>query len=227
MISAAPTSLYRETFPDIPTAPRTVGPHVRYLLTGYLEIATKQWPYFVLVFLGIPVGLATGALDHYSLPFLFVCFMVTAFVIWRRIIPVCHAVFAGWRKSCIYRLGYPIRGRTVGKVKRITNRQGKPCAGYRLAWTFELDGATYHGHIDHLDRTFLQRIYEGSMVTVLYDPAAPEVSTLWMNEERLVQEAARAGRDEAPKRVMTKSARRFLLGPSTTYLWTVNTLFVE
>ncbi len=219
MASAAPTSLYRETFPDIPPAPRTVGPHIRHLLTGYGRVPVREVFWLLLSFIGVP-GWLLAAILRQDLPFVLLFWVFLGGLIWwYRGIPVARELFAARRKIRVYHLGCPVRARVVGKVKRVTTGRGEPCRDYRLAWQFDVDGKTYLGHLDHPDRRSLQRLHDGAKLMVLIEPTNPSLSVPWMDEVTLARELALASRDDVPKRRMTKTARRLLLGTSTFHLW--------
>jgi hypothetical protein len=220
MTSVSRSSCYREPYRLVPEAPRTIGSHARYLLTSQRGITfAHRFRFAAVVFVGVPAFIATAVMDHSLSLVLPAAVFIGVVLFWLRGASVLGEFFAGRRKNRVYRLGCPIRGRVVEKPKRVKTKRENRHPIYRLAWQFDVDGTTYSGKLEHGDRKSLRRLYDGSMITVLYDPANPAVNTPWIDEQTFRRDANRAVRGDIPKRQMSRRAHAILLEANTFLLW--------
>lgn len=75
--------------------------------------------------------------------------------------------------------GTATHGRVVRREEDRSTRMNRR-RPWRVVWAFEVDGRRYEGSLSHMDRAELDRAIPTDAVVVLYDPARPQVSTVYV-----------------------------------------------
>lgn len=210
---------YREAALLAPQAPRALHESARYLLFGGEGRGLLREPWIRLGLVSAAVALALLVPLVLRPGGIWTTFIVLSAVFTAlRAAPIIREILRRRRRLRAYRIGAAARGRVVGGIEKIATGDTETGRSYWLRWEVYIDGGTYEGSLDHVDRRALEgAIDDGERVTVLYDPANPKVNTLWIEEGAAVLSPAGGDALEGPRKI-TRTARRFLLGTSNILL---------